>query len=286
MLELQRALQNQLNAENSLVDAVNAFQTTLDDFKITLGMPVRADLQIIAVELNVTTPDLDSIDAAELAIAYRLDLQTSRDRIDDARRQVSNAKNGLLPDLNLTGDGIGSLDNSFTPYAPTPSTTPPGCGSTGRSTASPSATSTAAPSSCSSGAPIAPTSNSVTRSLPMCQVVRSIRLATITLEIQKRSVDLNRRRLEFANERFLQGKAPVLDVVDAQSALLNAQDAYERARANLQTQVLNYLRDTGTLRLNDQASVLSRAMDRQFVADKNRRFFDEIDRKLNVMETP
>jgi len=38
-----------------------------------------------------------------IGLANRLDLQTERDRIEDARRRVDVARNDLLPDLNLTG---------------------------------------------------------------------------------------------------------------------------------------------------------------------------------------
>ncbi|MHC4612069.1 MAG: TolC family protein [Planctomycetota bacterium] len=36
-------------------------------------------------------------------MSYRLDLQNRRDRIDDARRAVNNARNALLADLDLSG---------------------------------------------------------------------------------------------------------------------------------------------------------------------------------------
>ena len=50
-LDVQRAQQNLLNAENSLIDSINQYQNSLDNFKIALGMPVEADLEIVPVEL-------------------------------------------------------------------------------------------------------------------------------------------------------------------------------------------------------------------------------------------
>jgi outer membrane protein TolC len=113
---------------------------------------------------------------------------------------------------------------------------------------------------------------------------RLIRVAQISVDIQRRSVDLNQKRLDLANEKYLQGKAAVLDVTDAQSALLSAQDGLDRARANLQTQVLQYLRDTGTLRIDPQAGAIGRAMDRAAVQASNMREYENLERQLEKVE--
>ncbi len=44
--------------------------------------------------------------------------------------------------------------------------------------------------------------------------------------------------------------------------MLTAQDAFERARAQLQVQVLQFLRDTGTLRVDPAAGAIGRALER------------------------
>ncbi|MGH7213240.1 MAG: hypothetical protein ACREIT_00445, partial [Tepidisphaeraceae bacterium] len=48
--------------------------------------------------------------------------------------------------------------------------------------------------------------------------------------------------------------------VEAQSSLIDAQDRYEQARAQLQIQVLRFLQQTGTLRVDPQAGALGQAM--------------------------
>ena len=282
MLDVQRALQNQLNAENSLIDAVNQYQNSLDNFKILLGMPVEADLDIVPIELQVNVPDLEKSDAIELALKFRLDVQTARDQIEDAQRGVKNARNGLLPDLQLDAKaGVGNSggekwyetnSNSGT-YSTTLTLNWPLDQLAERNTYR-KALITLQQTQRAYGL----TRDQVISSVR--QDTRAIRVAQTTLEIQKRSVELNRRRLDFANDRLLQGKAQVLDVVDAQSALLNAQDAYDKARANLQTQVLQYLRDTGTLRIDPAAGALGRALDRAMVIEKNMKVFEDMDRNL------
>jgi outer membrane protein TolC len=286
LLEWQRAQQNYLNAENSLIDAINQYEASMDNFKITIGMPVRADLDITPVELQVKTPDLERENPDQLAIAYRLELQTARDRIEDARRGVVVAKNGLDADVRLDSRvAVGNPPDEWwyqyrvdqPQYSVGVTVNWPLDRLAERNNYRASLINLER----TNRAYISGRDQIVA---DVRQAVRSMRLAMVTLEIQKRSVELNRKRLEFANDRFLQGKAAILDVVDAESALLSAQDAYDRARANLQSQVLNYLRDTGTLRLNPDASVLAMAMDRAAVARKNEDIFREIDQKLNELE--
>src|SRR5205085_1317295 len=104
-IDVQRARQSELGALNDLIDAQERYQTALDTFKILLGMPIDADLEIIPVELDVRVPKAQVDEVIGIATKYRLDLQTARDQVEDARRNVANAKNGLLPDLRFTADG-------------------------------------------------------------------------------------------------------------------------------------------------------------------------------------
>lgn len=76
----------------------------LDRFKVRLGLPLetRIDVQPIAFELP--EPDTTIEAATQAALEFRLDLQNERDRVDDSRRAVRNARNDVLPDLNLNGN--------------------------------------------------------------------------------------------------------------------------------------------------------------------------------------
>lgn len=289
-LDVQRAQQSLLNAESSLIDSVTVYQNSLDNFKIVLGMPVEADLEIVPVELQVNPPDLENVNVAELATKYRLDLQTARDRIEDAQRDVSNAKNGLLPNVSLDAfSGVGNIneDRRRDPWYKYNSD------------------SYAYGASITVDWPVDQLAdrNIYRRSLinlartqrsyvtSRDQVIsdvrndtRLIRVAQISVDIQRRSVDLNQKRLDLANERYLQGRAAVLDVTDAQSALLSAQDGLNSARANLQTQVLQYLRDTGTLRVDPQAGAIGRAMDREALQVSNMREYEKLEQQLEKVE--
>jgi outer membrane protein TolC len=95
----------------------------------------------------------------------------------------------------------------------------------------------------------------------MRSIIRQVHSAESTLEIDRLGIALAEQRVEYANELLAEGKAAALDVVDAQQSLLSAQDSFEQARANLQVQDLQFLRSTGTLRVDPTAGSLGQAMD-------------------------
>jgi hypothetical protein len=100
-LQVQQSLTRQLSAEAQLISVQQRHQNNLDNFKILIGMPVEAELDLVPVELELNIPEVDRPDLSDLALKYRLDVQTARDQIEDAQRQVQVAQNGLLPSLDL-----------------------------------------------------------------------------------------------------------------------------------------------------------------------------------------
>jgi outer membrane protein TolC len=266
-LNVQRALQSQLSAENSLIDAEDAYSAALDNFKVLIGMPIEQDLEVTAVQLDVNVPDLEA-DAPELALKYRLDLQTQRDRIEDAQRDVQVARNGLLPDLDLTARGslrneddepARQIENDSAQYSVALNMDWPVDRLRERNVYRRALI----------GLERAQRSFVEVRDDIIADVrdaVRNIRSAQATLQIQQRAVDLAQRRLEYSNELLVQGRATdSRDVVEAQQSLLQAQDQFDRARAELQIQVLNFLRDTGILRVDPDAGALGMALNRDGV---------------------
>lgn len=262
-LQVQQARQTQLNSENQLIQSQQDYENQLDDFKILIGMPVQQPLQIAGVTLEVPVPETRAANYVELAEKYRLLLQTARDQIEDARRGVSNAENNLLPDLNLTGRGqIGNRDGT---------------------SASDIDSRTAQYSmGLDLDLPVdrlrernayraalirferAQRAYLTQRDIVVADVrtaARSVESAIVTLIIQRRSIDLAQRRLDYSNELLIQGKAQARDVTDALTALLNAQNNFDRARADLQIQILRLLRATGVLRVDPAAGTLGSILD-------------------------
>jgi hypothetical protein len=264
-LDVQRALQDQLGTQNDLIDAEATYQASLDNFKLLLGVPIEQPIDIISRELDVNVPVYDASEAVQLAHQFRLDLRTAQDQIEDAQRGVQVAKNGLLPDLSLTANG-----------------------QVGNNTGAPASHLNNDTSTYSAGAILdLPIDRVAERNRYRTSLIelersqrsyermkdqvaadardalRSIRSAQETLKIQAQGIELAQLRLENANELLRQGKRDSRDVTDAQTALLRAQDAYDQARNNLQIQVLQFLRDTGTLRVDPDSGSLGRAMDRK-----------------------
>jgi hypothetical protein len=272
-LDVQRSFQNQLNSENDLIKSISSYQNLLDDFKVSLGMDVTAELVVVPVELAMDVPSHTDAEATELALRYRLDLQTSKDRIEDSRRGIANARNGLLPDLNLiAATSGGSAADSAVPLGADPGSMWRWSGdsilySAGMRLDWPldRVKERNVYRASLIGLERAQRSFVTVKETVIADVrqdTRSIRVAAATLRIQQRSLDLARKRLDLANELLNQGKTGALDVVDAETALVAAQDGYNGAKANMQTLILQYLRDTGTLRIDPQSGLLGRAMDR------------------------
>jgi outer membrane protein TolC len=267
-LEVQRSQQELLTSEDDVNRAVQVYENAVDDFKLVIGMPVEEDLHVIGVALDVVDPDLDIGRITNTARAFRLDLQTGRDRVEDARRQVDYAKNDLLPDLTLSAQsGLRNPDNTAArrvdsdtlDYSAELRLDLPVDRLQERNQYR-----SALINLQSAQRNVEDLEQSILAD--MRQAARAIRSAQTTLELSRRGIEIARQRLDFANESLLSGRTTESrNVVEAQNSLLQAQDRYEQARADLQVQVLQYLRDTGQLRLDPASGQLGVAMERDAI---------------------
>jgi len=263
-LEVQRSLQSQLSAESALIDAEEGYQAALDNFKLRIGMPIDERLEIVPVELDVHVPKMTADEAVTLAHKYRLDLRTAADQVEDAQRGVSNARNGLLPDVNLTASAkLGNEPN--TPASNLQERTLTYTAGIGIDLpidrlAERNALRKALIAFQKSQRTYAQLKDQIAADVR--DEIRAIRTAEASLEIQRRGIELAQNRLEYSNELLREGRGLARDVVESQSSLLDAQDSFERARAQLQIRVLQLMRDTGTLRVDPSAGAIGQAMDR------------------------
>ncbi len=107
--EARRLEGDVLVAQSSLINQRENYLLALDRFKLRLGIDVLTPVLIEPSSIVLPEPDATPLEAAQLALVYRLDLQNQRDFVDDSRRAVANAYNQLLPDLDVfavttTGD--------------------------------------------------------------------------------------------------------------------------------------------------------------------------------------
>jgi len=102
--ELGQLRQATLFAESRWVNSVRDYETRLDNFKVSLGIPVASNVVLEESELkrlSIEDPDLTREDAVQIALVTRPDLVTTQNQVDDAARRVEVAKNGLLPGLDI-----------------------------------------------------------------------------------------------------------------------------------------------------------------------------------------
>lgn len=221
-----------------------------DRLKIRLGIDVAKPIDIAKLQLELPAPLVSQELAADRALTYRLDLQNRRDQLDDRRRAVINARNGLLPDLGLTGSlGV-----------PTPGDDPTGGLAVDTDELNYSI-------GVSLGMPL---DREIQRLGLRSQIVnlerdirgydqfrdgiiiaarssvRNIDLAQFQLRLAEQQVEINMRRLEDLN---LRDDASPQAIVDAENELNAARNDAAQSLTNLRNAVLNYLLNTGQLRV-------------------------------------
>lgn len=121
-IELDQAEQDLLNARIRLESEQQRYQNLRDEFKITLGLPVSADIEpaypAALVALRRFEPSdadipFDEGGAIHLALNTRPDVLVERARLRDAERDVELAADDFLPKLDLdVGVSATSMDGS------------------------------------------------------------------------------------------------------------------------------------------------------------------------------
>ncbi|MBN1437673.1 MAG: TolC family protein [Sedimentisphaerales bacterium] len=255
--EVEQSQQQTLTAYDGYVQAVESYGAALDSFKLTLGVSPDLEFELDPCELTAFTdieiaePNFDVGIAIETALKQRLDLQTAYDRVEDAERQVVVARDALQASLDIVGStsvdsqeytrfgelrfdegtyGLGfdldlgldrlnernsyrqaliSLEQQRRSYE-----------------------------------------DSVDNvSLGIRQEYRDLRQAAAQYRIQQLSLELAMRRVDNTALLLDAGRAITRDLLEAQAALLAAQNARTSALVNYITASLNFARDVGTLEL-------------------------------------
>ena len=142
-VQVDQSRQDELRARNQWVSAQQSYQRQLDSFKLTLGLPTDARLELDRRELEELTTalkdlfsgedlaeteeetpaadapvtlaepgrgqpgqyELNEAEALVLALDHRLDLRVAVGRVHDAQRTVAVAADQLRADITLLGSG-------------------------------------------------------------------------------------------------------------------------------------------------------------------------------------
>lgn len=260
LFQVDQARQNELTAKNRYILAVEQHKKSLDEFKITLGIPVGTELSLdpkALDELRSAGPlkvPFSERRAFEIGIDHRLDLLNEIDRFEDSKRKIKVAANALRPDLNLIGnmslpseDKINYADFNLEKFR----------GEVGVELKLPldrlrerndyRATLV--------------TFESQLRSLSLAldqlrkevrDDFRDLERARQSYEIQTEALNLAERRVESAGLLLQAGRAQMRDVLDAQSSQVSAQNGITEALINYHLARLELLNDLGVLATSEE----------------------------------
>jgi outer membrane protein TolC len=252
-----------LFGKSDLAQVVDDYATSLDSLKLRIGMPVEQPLVITRVEITVPQPALKEAESVRIGQAVRLDLQTRADQVDDARRAVKVAKDNLGGDLDLNAavdlnsdsnrdiDGV-DLELGDSDYR------------LGLEYSAPIDRKIELAQYRSSLVDLERSRRDyrVQRdrvALDIRDAIREIKRARLTLQLQDENVNLAERRLEslrIKDKRVKDNIAP-RRIIEGEEDLLDALNRRDQSLADLQTSVLNYLLQTGQMRVDGQGRWLS-----------------------------
>lgn len=252
------AKQRALFVVDRLATLEESYKFAVDRFKLRIGYETAAPVVIDSEMLDLIPPIIDNGKSIAFAFEWRLDLQNSRDQVVDARRQVDNARNAVLTGVDLFAtasllqnpdvfNGI-QLDDSFGNYA----------------------------IGMKVDVPLDRTIEEVnvrktqvlleqinrrfvfaqdTAAVEVRQAIRRIDRALYTLSLQDRNIDIARNRQ--ASIDAAPDRASPRDRTDAVDALNSAENDKARALKEVQISILEYLRQTGQLRVSDDGEIIA-----------------------------
>lgn len=245
------AVSNLQSAQSSLLSLREQYALTLDRFKVRLGLPVDQPVEIMDLRFDVVEPEIPLSEATSRALMYRLDLQNQRDRLDDSRRGVANARNQLLPGLDLSGsvsvptdgdtrEGGLYLDPDDLQY------------NAGLVLDLPLDRRDEALRLRQTQIQLERAKRDYERArddivVSVRSALRSIELARAQLRLAEQRVEINRQRLEEQNLK--KDIVTPQELVDSNNELLSSENQRDQARTDLRNAILNYLLASDQLRV-------------------------------------
>jgi outer membrane protein TolC len=255
--EVDQARQSELDAMDSYVRAQQIYQQALDEFKINLALPTDANVELDQNELKalesigVSQPDYTADAAIETALLHRLDLATSMDKIDDSLRKVMVAADGLGADLNLVGSinvgSTGQTDYSRLQFHR-------GTYQLGFEADLPLDRKKERNAYRESLIALSQQqrqyeNDTDTVKLEVRQAYRNLEQAAESYRIQKNSLDLAQKRVESTSLLLQAGRLTTRDLLEAQDALVLAQNNLTAALVDHAIAKLSFFRDIGILQV-------------------------------------
>jgi len=280
VVEVNQTLQQQLNARNRWISAKAQYINQLDNFKIMIGLPTDADVELDRSDLDSLTKraaeiasravadtstsdvlvepgkenagplEMDEQQAIELALNNRLDLQVQEGKVYDAQRAVVIRANALGAELtllgkaNFSGDDEEAFNKDSGIYTGLLSIDLPFDRTSERN-----AYRNAYISLEKAVREFQTLEDNI--KLSIRQTLRTMAEAREGLRIQTIAVNSAETGLASANMFFESGRSELRDLLDAQSSLLTARNSLTSAVINYRMAELQFQRDAGILKIDD-----------------------------------
>ena len=296
-IQVDQSRQDELRARNQWVSAQESYQRQLDGFKLTLGLPTDARLELDRGELDALgkalgellssvtfetveeeTPaadapielvppgmgnpgryELDEAVAIVAALQNRLDLRVAVGRVHDAQRTVAVAADQLRADITLLGSGSAGARRALSSVSQDDSILRPNEG--------------VYSALLTIDLPFERTAERNTYRTSLIRFEQAIRdvqaledqiklevrnglsrllEARESIQIQAEAVTVAQRRVASTNLFLEAGRAEIRDVLEAQDALVNAQNALTAALVSYRVNELSLQRDLDVLVVDER----------------------------------
>ncbi len=253
-LDVLRARRSELGAQDDLITAKEDFQVALDRFRIFLGLPKEQPVDVLPDAPEYVEVDFELDEALEVALENRLDLLNREQQLEDVRRGVLIARDGLRPDLAFTaGFGVTSnadpsfLEQDFNRDAFT----------AGLSLGLPvdRVAEEGAYRSAQIGLVQSERSLEQYRDSLLVDIrssFRELERLVQSLAIQEELIQGQDKNVKIAQLRFERGEISNRDVTEAKEALLDAQNSLINEKVNYEISRLGLLRELGILFIDDR----------------------------------
>lgn len=255
-VQVAQAQQNELSSKVRLIEQEQRLQTSLDNFKLFLGLPIHTPLALQSDEVEQLDAggglDVPEVLAIEFALAQRLDHLTVLDQVADAERKVPIAANRLLArvDVNASVDARSELNKPLEYDKDNVGWL------LGLDVTLPIDLIAERNAYRETLVTLERAKRSQIESADSIRValrdeLRQARTQLETLRIQENAVELAERRIESTQLNQQAGRAETRDILEAQEALRQARNALIAARVDFHLARLSLWRDMELLRVDD-----------------------------------
>jgi outer membrane protein TolC len=265
----QRVLDSQVRYESDQ----QAYRDSLDDFKVFVGLPVRASVEVdypgaldALRKIGPKEVPLDDANAVDVALSARPDVLTQRAAVRDADRDLEIAADAFLPQLDLTlgisAPGTDPRDFARVQFNRNTRSADLKFNYTLDQTDNRDAYRAAAIARQKAGRDLAEFLDRVR--LDVRTSHRSLVQVRRTYDLQVRSTQLAQRRMKLAELEQRGGQASARDVLDAQDALNAAQNGLTTALVTYTTTRVRFLAGLGLIAVEPNGQIRERTEPRTF----------------------